>query len=133
MIRTALLLLTLGLLFSVAPLPPSGIAPPEPLASTTEAGGETTKSGASSPTRTAPNGVALWSHPGRRLPRQLLKTMPDPNGATRSESTPESPAVGENGMVSTANPLATEAGLEVLADGGNAYDAAVTVPPRSGL
>lgn len=37
------------------------------------------------------------------------------------------PDQGSNGMVSTAHPLATEAGLEVLKNGGNAFDAAVAV------
>ncbi len=37
------------------------------------------------------------------------------------------PAWGKNGMVSSANPIATEAGLRVLEDGGNAIDAAYTV------
>src|SRR5262245_51893981 len=37
------------------------------------------------------------------------------------------PAVGKQGMISSANPLATRAGLEILEAGGNAFDAAVAV------
>src|SRR5512139_3582969 len=36
-----------------------------------------------------------------------------------------SPVYGRNGIVATSQPLATAAGLEVLARGGNAADAAV--------
>ena len=37
------------------------------------------------------------------------------------------PAKGENGMVVTAQRLATQAGVDVLKKGGNAVDAAVAV------
>ena len=38
-----------------------------------------------------------------------------------------SPCIAKNGMVATMNPFATEAGLHILREGGNAVDAAITI------
>jgi gamma-glutamyltranspeptidase / glutathione hydrolase len=50
-----------------------------------------------------------------------------PRNASISENTSTSPALGTSGMISSANPLATQAGLDTLQEGGNAFDAAVAV------
>ena len=49
------------------------------------------------------------------------------SGPAVAQSPTVEQAVGRSGMVSTGHPLATEAGLGVLAAGGNAFDAAVAI------
>jgi gamma-glutamyltranspeptidase/glutathione hydrolase len=58
---------------------------------------------------------------------RVKEPEPEPVEGPASRNTPTRPAVGTNGIVSSAHPLATKVGLNVLAEGGNAFDAAVAV------
>ena len=66
-------------------------------------------------------------------PKEERDDEPKLRDGPASANTATRPALGANGMVSSAHPLATKAGLEVMESGGNAFDAAVAVSAALGV
>ena len=86
------------------------------------------EAGASEETASSEEGSVGEETAEPNTPTTVAVRTPEP-----SQNTTSSPAVGASGMVSSANPFATRAGLEVLSEGGNAFDAAVAVGAALGV
>src|SRR5690606_20190280 len=70
---------------------------------------------------------------GCRVKRVILLALCGPAPPAWADASAPGPAAPEGAAIASANAYATDAGLQVLAEGGNAFDAAIAVSATLGL